>query len=124
MFKKYQSVILIILFIVAAWFVLTSRQNTSPTTALGKNPLLFYTTTCPHCKNVRDFLTKNDVQKKIKIEELEVSEDQSNIRKYEKAVEICRAPTDKTGSVPLLFADGNCYFGEVDVINYFKNRIK
>lgn len=123
MFKKYQSLILVILLIVVVWLALTSRGNgTAPD--LGKSPILFYSTTCPHCKNVEEYLTKNKVKEKIKIEELEVSQIQENVNKYNQAIEICQAPADKAGSVPLLFADKKCYFGDVDVINYFKQSLK
>lgn len=110
--------------VIVAVLVLTSRTVSSQEVNLGENPILFYSLTCPHCKNVEGFLTKNEVRKTIKFAELEVSQDQKNVRKYEKAVEVCQASQEKIGSVPLLFAEGRCYFGDVDVINFFKEALK
>jgi glutaredoxin len=122
MLKKHQSLILIILLIVVVWLALTSRGN-SNVVDLGRSPILFYSTTCPHCKNVEEYLTKNKVKTKIKIEELDVSQ-APNAEKYQQAIEACQVPSDKAGSVPLLYAEGKCYFGDVDVINYFKEKLK
>lgn len=121
MLKKYQSLILIILLAIIVWFVLTSRGK-SNSIDLGTTPILFYSTTCPHCKNVEDYLTKNKVKEKIKIEELEIS-DPSSAQKFVQAAEICQLDPNTTG-VPLLYADNKCYSGEVDVINYFKSKTK
>jgi glutaredoxin len=122
MLKKYQSLILIILLVVVVWFVLTSRGNSNPID-LGTAPILFYSTTCPHCKNVEEYLTKNKVRAKIKIEELDVAS-ASNVSKYQQAAEICQASPSQSGSVPFLYADKKCYFGDVDVINYFKQSLR
>ncbi len=114
LFKKYQSFILIALLIIVAWLALTSRQSKS-SVDLGNDPIFFYSLTCPHCKNVEEYIAKNNIRKKVKFQELEVSQNADSAVKFNEAAKICDLNPLKVG-VPMLYDKGKCYEGKEEVI--------
>lgn len=87
----------------------------------SKNPVYFYETTCPNCKIVEEFMTQNNIEEKITLEKTEVSST-ANAKKLVAVAKKCNVPTSNLG-VPLLYADGKCYEGAVDVIKYLSEKL-
>ncbi len=87
----------------------------------SKNPIYFYETTCPNCKIVEEFMTQNTIEEKMTIEKIEVSS-ATNAKKLVAVAKKCNIPTAGLG-VPLLYTDGKCYEGAVDVIKYLSEKV-
>ncbi len=87
--------------------------------------VLFYGDGCDQCDKVNDYLVASKVQKKISFEKLEVLNSKDNRNILSDKAQICGIGQDQIG-VPLLW-DGpqqRCVIGYLDIINYFKTRLK
>jgi len=96
-----------------------TNQNTSSQYLLI-GPTLFISSSCGHCANVKKFISDNDVTDKVQFAEKEVSESLVNYNTWLQAGKSCGI-TEKLG-VPLLYDNGKCYMGEVEVMDYFKTK--
>lgn len=83
--------------------------------------ILFYGEGCPHCKNVDDFISQNNIQEKVEFSNLEVWNNEGNREILRKVIQTCGIASDQVG-VPLLYdGKGTCLMGDVDAINFLKN---
>ncbi len=112
--KKYLP-LLIILLALAGLLTLS---------ALTKKPdiILFYGETCPHCKNVEEFLSANKTRERIKFQELEVSNNKSNASLLLQKAGVCKLDKSSGIGVPFLFDGEKCVLGDADIIDWFKNK--
>lgn len=93
-------------------------SNSSP----GNPIILFYGNTCPHCKDVEEWMEKNKIEEKIKIVKKEVYDNQENSQELAKVAEGCGLPTYSIG-VPFLYtSEGKCLVGTPDIISYLSDK--
>ena len=85
--------------------------------------ILFVGDGCPHCAIVEEFLTQNKVNKKVDYTILEVYKNKSNAALMVKKATACGLSTDSLG-VPFLWDGSNCLVGDVDINNFFQEKIK
>jgi len=90
--------------------------------AADTRPIFFYSTGCPHCQNVEKFLADNNVRGKYSFLEKEISDDRNNTALMVKYAKVCDLNTDNLG-VPMLYSQGKCLSGDVDIINFFKSQL-
>jgi glutaredoxin len=108
------------IFIIVLGVILFS-QGASSSTPLPSNYELYVSVSCPHCRNVEEFLDSWDKKDQIKIDKLEVDSNQINISLLAKRATYCKLPTNQLG-VPFLFTPkGKCLTGDQPIIDYFKN---
>lgn len=88
-----------------------------------KNETVFYYgITCPHCKEVEEWMKKNKIEEKIKIEKKEVYQNQKNAQELKKVAEGCGLNLMMIG-VPFLYSDGKCYIGTPEVIKKIEEKL-
>jgi hypothetical protein len=87
----------------------------------------FYRYDCPHCKNVENYVLKNNVKEKVQFVSLEIhKQDNANLL-LEKAA-TCGIPQDELG-VPFLWnpsglsTSTKCIIGDELIISFFKAKI-
>jgi len=90
--------------------------------AASSGIIFFYGNTCPHCAEVEKWMEENQVSQKISIVKKEVYQNQQNAKELTEAAKSCGLPTDSIG-VPFLYAEGKCYIGTPDVINYLSGMV-
>ncbi len=83
--------------------------------------IYYYGKECPHCQKVSEFLSENDIYDKVDFAKKEVWHNKDNGAKLMEAAKKCGIDPSKVG-VPFLYADGECYIGDSDVISYFRNK--
>jgi glutaredoxin len=83
--------------------------------------ILFYGDGCPHCKNVDDFMSQNDILSKIQITQLEVYNDKDNQNILAQVAQKCGIATDQVG-VPFLYDGQNCTVGDEPIIDWMKQK--
>jgi glutaredoxin len=83
--------------------------------------ILFYGDGCPHCKNVDDFMSQNDILSKIQITQLEVYNDKDNQNILAQVAQKCGIATDQVG-VPFLYDGQNCTVGDEPIIDLLKQK--
>ena len=100
-----------------------NKQDASLIVAIAdKTPVFFYGNTCPHCAEVEKWIEENKIEEKISIIKKEVYDNQQNAKELTKAAENCGLSTDSIG-VPFLYAEGKCFVGTLDVINYLSTKM-
>lgn len=83
--------------------------------------ILFYGEECPHCKNVEKYLDENKVAEKIQFSEREVYHDEANAALMAEKAKQCGYDENNLG-VPFLWTEEKCFMGDVDIIQYFKEK--
>jgi glutaredoxin len=113
---KIQKYLPAILGTIALIFVITLM-------VINKNSemILFYGDTCPHCKNVDEFMTANKIEEKIEFRKLEVYNHQDNAQLLTQTAKNCGLDTTKGVGVPFFYDGKTCLVGDTDIINFFKN---
>ena len=86
--------------------------------------ILFYGDTCPHCKNVDDFISANGVRDKLKFQELEVYNNRANAQLLTFTAKKCNLDTVAGVGVPLFYDGATCLQGDQPIIDYFQSKIK
>lgn len=86
--------------------------------------VFYYGNTCPHCKDVEEWMKQNNVEEKIKVVKKEVYDNRANALELSKVAQKCGLNTNSIG-VPFLYTpEGKCLIGTPDIINYFSKKIK
>lgn len=118
------AVVIIVIIVLAfalffVWYSVASKSSVQPT-PLPQGIVLFYGQGCPHCKDVEDFISQNNIKSKVNFTELEVWYNKSNAALLGQVAQKCSITSDQVG-VPFLYDGKNCVEGGPDVINFFKN---
>ena len=77
--------------------------------------ILYYGDTCPHCKDVEEYIRVNDLLSKLPIIRKEVYQNQGNALELTKKAKECGLPTDQGVGVPFLWFENKCYVGTPEV---------
>ncbi|MCX6779543.1 MAG: hypothetical protein NTU97_04970 [Candidatus Magasanikbacteria bacterium] len=85
--------------------------------------ILFEGEGCPHCAIVEEFLAQNKVKDKVEFTTLEVYKNKNNAALMAKKAQLCNIPTTGMG-VPFLWDGSKCLVGDVDINNFFQEKIK
>jgi hypothetical protein len=117
--KKYAPAIILVLGVIAIIAILVTSQNLTPTLQ-ETDKILFYGDTCPHCKNVDEFMNANGTRDKLSFKELEVYRNQVNARLLTATAKKCGFDTSAGVGVPFFYDGEKCLIGDQDIINYFK----
>ncbi|MFA6171406.1 MAG: hypothetical protein WC715_03085 [Patescibacteria group bacterium] len=118
--KQYLIIGVLIIAAIAGYFYF-SKKPAGKVNGGNTDLILYYGSTCPHCKNVEDFIANNKIDEKIKIIRKEVFENKANNAELgEKAVD-CGLAIDKVG-VPFLWDNGRCFEGDQPIIDYLSKK--
>jgi glutaredoxin len=120
--SKLPIIVLIatIIIVVGGVFLLSKPETKIPDEPLPTTLQYFWSETCPHCKNVANFIDNWDKKDKLVLDKREIS-DTKNALLLTKRAEYCKLPTNSVG-VPFLFTpDGKCITGDQPIIDYFKS---
>jgi len=130
MIKKIIT-ILVIVVVFLGLYKITSQKPASVSTNTdyqNSDLILFYGNTCPHCKVVEEFITKNQIDQKLKISQLEVYSNQSNSTLFADTVKnICPEEIKTEGlGVPFLVdpKDKKCFVGSTPITDYLSEKSK
>ena len=91
-------------------------------TPLPAGIVFFYGNTCPHCKDVEDYISANKIDQKVKFTSLEIFANQNNAALAYQVETSCKIDTSKGVEVPLVYDGTKCYLGAPDAINFFKTQ--
>ena len=122
MTKKTINIIILVAFllIVGVGVFLMFGKATAPTNTSGI--VFYYGQECPHCLKVEEYIKNNNIDAKIPVTKKEVWHDQTNAAEMIARAKKCGLDPNAVG-VPLLYDNGKCYIGDVDIINYFASKL-
>ena len=121
-------VILIISIIVIVLVFSTVKSNTRPVTTSNNSDLdliIYWGEGCPHCENVKKFISDNNLDSRLKISLKEVYNNKDNQIELQQTVKKCpQIDTSQGIGVPLSYLpkDNTCYLGDQPIIDYLKNK--
>jgi glutaredoxin-related protein len=115
----------VVIAVIAGLLIYTQIRSKNITPVKPDTDLLFYSTTCPHCIKVDEFLKANNADTKIAYQKLEVDFSQTNKDLLVAKQTACGYTAENNlGAIPFLSTkDGICFLGDVDIINYFKTKL-
>lgn len=121
--KKYIPLIIIVgIMIVLVVGVIVLFNSTKRTVDLPKENIFFYSETCPHCRNVENFATANNVKEKFIYSEKEITSAANN-KLFHQISEYCGIALKNRG-VPLFWDGSTCLVGEDKIIELYTSKIK
>jgi glutaredoxin len=94
-----------------------NQEITEEVVTNDKTPIFFYGNTCPHCKDVEDWMAENKIEEKILLIKKEVYDNRQNALELEKVAKNCGISADSIG-VPFLYAEGKCITGTPEITSY------
>lgn len=101
----------------------TISQVPPPAEPKETDIILFYGSTCPHCKKVGDFISQNQITKYLKFQNLEVYNNQDNLKLMMDKQSACKNLSDNDkGGVPFLYSGEKCVIGDAPVIDFLKEK--
>lgn len=118
--KKYKS--LFILLGIIALLAILSISGRYLNKASGSEMILFFGDTCPHCKNVEEYITANNVKAKLNFKELEVYNNKTNAALLTAKAKNCGLDTTQGVGVPFFFDGQNCILGDQPIIDFLKTK--
>ncbi len=84
--------------------------------------VLFYGNTCPHCKDLENWMEENGISEKLEIIKKEVYENKDNAIDLNQAALNCGLQIKNIG-VPFLYTPENkCLIGTPDIMDYLMNK--
>ena len=113
--KIFFTILIVVIIAGLLFFIISGSINKKGQT------ILYYGNTCPHCKEVRDWMNKQQIDKKITIIEKEVYDNPVNSLEMVQSAKKCGLPEKEIG-VPFLYAGGKCYTGTPEVIDYLSKQ--
>lgn len=117
--KRWPFVIGVIIVLLLGYIFILSKSSNSQID--NSDMVYFWSLTCPHCKNVADFLATWPNADKIILDKKEVSQDKNNAELFVRKGTECKIPTDQMGVPLLITKDGKCLTGDTPIIEYFKS---
>src|SRR3989339_686783 len=119
--RKYTIAIIIILAIVLL-LALSKEISGQRGQESASQAILFYGDGCPHCENVDEYLTANDVRSRVSFQELEVYNNKSNAQLLAKKAQACGLDSSQGIGVPFFYDGSQCYMGDQPIIDYFQQN--
>ncbi|HPT65868.1 MAG TPA: hypothetical protein PK257_00975 [Candidatus Woesebacteria bacterium] len=129
MIKKIITV-LIVFAIIFGFYKITSQKPASITSTPTPDAslVLFFGDTCPHCKDVEEFISQNKIEEKIKINKFEVYSNKTNANLMSQMVkDNCPDNLNSEGlPVPFLIntETKSCFIGTPDITNHLTEKAK
>ncbi|MCX6723527.1 MAG: hypothetical protein NT094_05740 [Candidatus Staskawiczbacteria bacterium] len=115
-------------YIISACIIGANYCDTSnvPFTIIPTTPpsgiIYFYWQSCPHCAQVDNYITANNIAQKVSFTKLETFNNTDNDNLMKSKATLCGLSTNAIG-VPFVWDGSKCYIGTPDVINFFSQYI-
>lgn len=120
--KKILSLIIIGVLVIVGIVVWGMKSGSTNAPAANLTGIIYYYgAECPHCKNINEFLEKNNIAESVTFAKKEVWHDRGNASEMTQAASVCGIDKKDLG-VPFIFDDGKCLIGEPDVKKFFSEK--
>lgn len=105
------------------------KGTTSDTREIISTPnadiMIFYGSTCPHCKKVNEYIIANNIDKIVPFQHLEVYNDKANLELMKQKLDLCKnLSADDKGGVPFMYSSETCLVGDQPIIDFLKTKVK
>jgi len=119
--KKSYLIAITILLIIALIIFFAMKHKTTKNVPIYSGVVLYYSSQCPHCKIVADYIRNHNIHQKVSFEEKEVLSSQRNANELVRHALFCAIPSNNI-QIPLLWTGSTCVVGDAAIIHYFKQN--
>ena len=126
MMKKIFSVLIFSLIVFGLFKLLSSNSANTGTSFENADLVVFWGTGCPHCENVKKYISENNLETLVKISYKEVYYDKPNQKLLNETVKNCPEINSSQGvGVPLALvkSTGKCLYGDEPIIDWLKPKM-
>jgi len=123
--KKIITIIIIVAVCVGLYKLLSQKPSTIDTTVSNPDLIVYWGEGCPHCETVKEYITNNKLDQKIKISLKEVYYNKTNQLELEKSAKLCPEIDTAQGiGVPFGFvvSTNKCLYGDKPIIDWLSSR--
>ena len=85
--------------------------------------IIYYGITCPYCKDVDEWIEKNNAENFLEIAHKEVYQNKDNSNELMQVATSCGLNINNVG-VPFMLANGQCYSGKLEIIDYLQQQLE
>lgn len=85
--------------------------------------VIYYGITCPYCKDVDEWIEQEAAEEWLEIEQKEVYEVRANANELTQVAASCGHDTSRGVGVPFMYANGECYLGKIEIIDYLEQQL-
>ncbi|MBU4380723.1 hypothetical protein L6255_04350 [Candidatus Parcubacteria bacterium] len=111
---KFSSIVTPIVAIALFVGIFLLLQANRPKLPSSDKVILYFGNTCPHCRDVEEYITENKIKEKVDIEEKEVYQDKINSAELALVALSCNIASDQI-FVPFMYAEGKCLVGVEEI---------
>lgn len=124
--KKLIFVTVVIAGLIGLFWFLSRSPGVSGSPENEAQIIFYWGESCPHCENVKNYITTNSVDSKIKITYKEVYYHQQNKKDLETIARQCQLDTSQGIGVPLAFfkTTSQCLVGDQPIISQIKQMLE
>ncbi len=101
-----------------------SGDQTAETPISEEGIVIYYGITCPYCKDVDEWIEQEQAEQLLEIEQKEVYENRDNANELTQVAVSCGYDTQRGVGVPFMYAEGQCYSGKFEIIDYLEKRLE
>ena len=117
--KKIITLAIALLIFFGIFKLLSQAPSTGTTTDDQADMILYWGVDCPHCENVKKYITDNNLDSKLKINQKEVYYNKQNQNEMLSRAQKCNLDTSNGMGVPFAFftSDSTCVLGDQPIID-------
>lgn len=101
-----------------------SGDQAAEVPAAEEGIIIYYGVTCPHCKDVDEWIEREQAEQLLEIKQKEVYENRDNANELTRVAISCGYDTQRGVGVPFMYADGDCYIGKIEIIDYLEEQLR
>jgi len=121
---KLKYLLLLPVLLIGVYLLLSRQAGPTPPTDTDADLILFWGQGCPHCEVVKDYISQNNLDSKLKISQKEVYYNKANQKLMEEKAKQCPDLNPAEGlGVPFAFVDGRCVIGDQPIIEAINQKI-
>ncbi len=102
----------------------TSIDQVAEVPAAEDGIIIYYGVTCPHCKDVDEWIEREQAEQLLGIEQKEVYENRDNATELTQVAISCGFDTQRGVGVPFMYANGDCYIGKIEIVDYLEEQLR
>jgi glutaredoxin len=121
MSKLFLTLCALLLIVVPLVVIVSGSKNQQNNQPIKESLVFYYGITCPHCKDVEEFINTNNIHDKVEFTEKEVYENKENSDELSKVAQSCGIPLNQI-FVPFLYDNGECIIGSDKIIANLANK--
>lgn len=125
--KLLLSAVIFFLTSVSAIFILWSGRSPAEGASVPPAPagqmVLYYGSTCPHCKDLEAWMETNGIPNKFSYQSKEVYGNKENAAELVSTAKVCKINDERLIGIPFLWTGSECLIGTPEIQSFFEKAL-